>query len=210
MLRTETPHGKTRRRITPANAVHHRALQDEVVEFLKSQSVYIWEWTYHDSLPASVVDDLTKQSNPTALFLRTRADLVAISKLESVLIEIKSIPRNHKNLAVEALPLAYHVAMHQLMGVLCLYIFRDHQGREGCFLASRNRLPRISCIIIPESVPVKQASWYGEIFQENFPGVPIRRVPSVSGSGDPFAIIQHQDLPFSDWRETLLAILKPH
>jgi len=159
-------------------------------------------------MPAPLVRALSRNSFPTALYLRTRADRIAVNPLNGQVFEWEAKSRNSssRGILVEALPLAFHLVQARL-AVRCLYAFRNvHLGTNYGFWC--RTLPAIEEIVIPGNRPGNVVAWFTGVFEDAFPGVPILLHPGVKGSGDPYAVIDRvEGLP--DWRELLARLQKP-
>jgi hypothetical protein len=178
----------------------HSVLQDDVTSFLDDQGFLIASAAYHDVMRPDPVRRLQAMRNLTALYVRARADRVAIHKRWDLTFqfELKTNTGVHQNMAIEALPLAHHIASSKL-GNETLYIYRG-EGVEGGFWAS-DPLP-IECLKLP-------SKWQDlrPFLASAFPGVRIDSIPRVSGSGDPFIVISKARLPMVlvNWRDEIKA-----
>lgn len=180
----------------------HADLQADVTEFLSQQEFLVASAAYHDVMEEDAINRLKGMRNPTALNVRTRSDRIAIHKrLDlSFKLEFKSHSGGKwHNLAVEALPLAVHRA-EAALGTACIYIYRDpHIEVEGAFWADDDL--QIEKLIVP-----KKWESLTDLLKPHFPGVPIKTLDYVVGSGDPFVIIKQSDLSkvLTDWRTEII------
>jgi hypothetical protein len=181
----------------------HNSLETDVNEFLKSNNFITCSATYHDVMPTDAVKILQYRFDMTSLYIRGRADRIAIHKTIPITFEWECkthINQKYKDLTIELLPLAHHISKVEL-GVDCLYIFRTDIA-EGGFWA--NDLPEIRQIWMP---PRKEYEKLRDLFKriiENIYKTKKITESVVSGSGDPFLIIDKSvivNLP--DWRKLI-------
>lgn len=146
-------------------------------------------------------------NDPTSLYLRTGADLLAIHHKTNkpFLIDIKT-ERKYPNLAIELLPYLIH-QLHRFLDVRCLYIVYDARRNlhKGFWLDDP---PAIDRVIIPPSkcdpkLKTKMMSMLNflESVNSNKDNW-IAEEKEVNGSKDPFVLIRDfQRLP--DWQDLL-------
>jgi hypothetical protein len=165
----------------------HRSLEDRVRSYLEERGYFVYEATYHSVMPETEKRILSRRYSMTALYLRGRADRVAIHNI--IPVEIEWEAKTHANpkyddLTIELLPLVHHVSKAKL-GVRCLYVFNVN-GFEAGFWA--HQLPRIRQIHLSTRDEYKPNLWHFEnLCREFFRGVPVYK-STVNGSGDPFVI----------------------
>lgn len=178
--------------ITPDFAPH-LDLEQSVTDYLQSLGFLCSSLTYHDSLPETIVCLLKSRYSPTSLYLRGRADRIAIhTKLP---IEFEYELKTHaskiqNDLTLEALPLIHHISKGKL-GVKCLYIYRNPSKwiERGFWV---HDLPTIDSFYIPNRWNPIQTSWYESIVTVSlYPrNIKIIKGVYVGGSGDPFFVIK--------------------
>ena len=193
-------------RITP-DIKSHVDLEAEVITHLTSAGFMVSSATYHDVMPSEVVRTLSKQKNPTSLYVRTRADRIAAHPTFDVsfLVECKTNGGSYRNMAIEALPFLHH-RQDAAMGVRCLYIYRDMvSGVEGGFWAS-SEIPVESL-----KIPDKWAS-LERLLVPHFPGVKVQRIRTANGSNDPFIVVRESNLKavLCDWRRAVSLLYPSH
>ena len=182
---------------------NHAALEAEILEILESRGYLVASAPYHDRMPSALVRALSCNSFPTSLYLRTRADRVAVNPGNGQVFEWEAKTRDSSSsgMLLEALPLAFHIVQARY-AVRCLYAFRNVRlGTNYGFWC--RRAPAIEEIVIPTGNKVPNAVyWFKEVFDDAFPGIPVRTTTRVCGSNDPYAVIDRVcELPH--WRELL-------
>ena len=175
--------------ITPENPAHEK-LEQDVRDFLSELGFMTDESTYHTVMDPKVVDRLSRIYTPTSLYLRGRADRVAVHESLPLVFEWEAkthASRNLHDMLLETLPLCHHLAKAQL-DVECLYIYRNpHKNHEAGFWVKD--IPAARIIMIPSRWDADQISWFKGQFKRFFPETDIRFTGSNAGSGDPFLII---------------------
>lgn len=181
----------------------HKKLESDVRDFLKSHNFLFYEATYHAVADKEVKDLLATRFTPTALYLRGRADRIAIHKTKPIEFEFEC--KTHENTrfhdcTIEMLPLIHHLSKSKL-GVKCLYTYRDdiprvYQISEKEY--GRTSIP-IECGFWVDQLPVvreiripprktNDIDWFEQLAKNWFPGIAIN-YKDVGGTGDPFLII---------------------
>lgn len=197
----------------------HKQLEAEVTEWLTGNGYIVESNTYHDERlekcpkRLAFIRRVVSMRNVNALIVRTRADRIALhpTKDISLCLEFKTIEGKYRNLCIEALPLAGHLAS-KCIGERCLYVFRDvadgHQ-LEGCFW-THLPIPIDSLWIPPRQCP--EGSPLDKFLRQAFPGIEVIR-QNVAGSGDPFIRIKREELRapfiFPDWKTACLSTSIP-
>jgi hypothetical protein len=105
---------------------NHDRLEADVKDFLTNEGFLTASATYHDVYDEPMVEILQTRYSPTALYIRGRADRVAVHSGLPIEFEYecKTNSGKHRNMAVEALPWLHHLSKVSL-GVRCLYVYRD-------------------------------------------------------------------------------------
>lgn len=162
---------------------------------------------YHDVYSEDIVNLLRSRFSFTALYIRMRADRIAIHANLPIEfeLEIKTNAGPHANMAIEAFPIAIHRLLEQY-GVRCLYIYCDFvRNLEKGFWVEEMPMP--SKIYIPDRWNNKKIQQFREFFTYVFPDIPIKLTKRKYGSGDPFLIIQEEKIyNLPNW-ETVIARL---
>lgn len=193
------------KKITPKNAEFHKKLIDDVTNFLKQLDFRVDSAPYHKKMGKEIIGMLQRRDDPTSLYLRGRADRIAVLEDPPLVFEWEAKTHENKDrhdMVIEALPLAFHILKAQY-GVKCLYIYRNpHEGHEVGFWV--HEVPDIRVIMIPRNRwGEDKRLWFRGIFRSCFPGIHISE-PTLKcclGSLDPFAIVDESivlDLP--NWR----------
>ena len=156
-----------------------------------------------------IKDLLSRRFTMTSLYIRGRADRIAVHKTLPIVFEWEV--KTHANpkyddLTMELLPLAHHISKLHL-GVDCLYIVNVNQKYEGCFWVSN--LPKIRSVFSPGRKEYESLEpIFDDIIHLYFPGKEIMRWGG-GGSKDPFIIIDKSEMQIlPDWRESILDLSK--
>jgi len=174
--------------ITP-DFVPHKTLESDVKSYLESRNYLIYEATYHAIASVETRNILSRRFTPTALYLRGRADRIAIHKEYTFEFEFECkthLNSKYHDMTLELLPLIHHLSKSKL-GVKCLYIYRHKDMECGFWM---DELPQIRQIWIPPARWQTQQSiaWFESISNIFFDGIDIV-TSAVAGTGDPFLII---------------------
>ncbi len=175
--------------ITP-DYIPHKNLETDVKDFLESRNYLIYEATYHAIATTEIRDILRTRFTPTSLYLRGRADRIAIHKTLTLEFEFECkthISRDYHDCTIELLPLIHHLSKSKL-GVKCFYAYRDNTFSPaiecGFWI---DQLPKIREIWIPPR-RTNNIPWFDELARFWLPDIPVSH-NAVGGSGDPFLII---------------------
>ncbi|GEM_PF-3755195 len=188
-------------RIAPGGA--HDEFEARVVAELVARGYAVQRThRYHDGATVFATY-LQRQTSLAALFVRTQADLRVASPATVFALEAKtSLGQETGRLAIEAIPLALRVRESPILP--CLYAYKDQaRGREVGFWAGVT-LP-IAAILVPATAAfdVQQEA----LLRTTFPAVPLRHIPRVRGSNDPFALIESDAVnALPDWRTLVAAV----
>lgn len=188
------------------NDPRHAKLEADVNEFLHCQGFMTASATYHTVMPKVVCDRLSRIDTPSALYLRGRADRIAIHNTHPICFEWEAKTRDprtsYTNMAIEAFPLAQHIYKAKL-GVRILYVYRDEASGIDCGFWA-HALPPINRIIVP-----KRGDGIAAYLSQAFPGIGQVR-SETRGSGDPFVIINFADVQqLGDWQMEIVGELHP-
>lgn len=169
-----------------------------VAGYLKNRGYLLGEATYHAVLPPAVAETLKQRYSPTSLYLRTRADRIAVHKTDAIEFEweVKTVNRegdDAQNFALELVPLFMHKAKAQ-HGVRCLYAMRNIRRLwdVGFWCDS---IPKVRTVFIPGRWGAHPAirTWFCDIAKQAFPNAPVVDLKSTDGSDDPFVVIAESD-----------------
>ncbi len=183
----------------------HQELQDDVDAFLRDNDFLCDEATYHAALSPDVGLLLQTRYDLTSLYLRGRADRIAIHATLPVTMEWECkthLSRRYQDLTVELLPLFHHMVKAAL-GVECLYCCRNpHTGQDFGFWA--HALPSVRDVRIPPRWPEQNRALLRLRAEKRFPSARIYE-NETRGSDDPFIVIPYsvvRGLP--DWRDLIM------
>ena len=172
-------------RITPGHKPHSQ-LMDDMEAFMVSRGniEILPSLTYHEFYPPDIQEKLRFCNHPSAHYIRTRADRLAIYNAESgpFLFEYdaKTDAGRYQSWAIELLPVAYHILLRHHID--CLFGYRGPAGDRG-FWASDP--PEAAVIFIPKRNE-EYLDHYHNVAACAFPGVAVKLLRTTSGSGDPF------------------------
>jgi len=186
-------------------------LEETVKEFLTAHRFLTDEATYHSVMQPEISLRLSRIYTPTALYVRGRADRIAVHKEQDIVFEWEAKTwyesRKH-NMALEALPICHHLVSAEL-GVKCLYAYRDSKcGYDVGFWI--HELPPVQVIFIPGRWDSQMIEWFKNQFRMIFPLVETRQIEVKRGSsGDPFIIVNEEDVKkLPDWRDLIRELLQ--
>ncbi len=169
---------------------HHADLESDVCTFLAELGYDVPSAvTYHAAWPRETTERLAGRWSPTALYLRGRADRLAIhiQRPDEFEWEAKTC-QSYADLAFELTPFLFHVAKARL-GARCLYAFRNVKAHyDAGFWCAHPFLVPIREIRIPERTQ-QDPEWLVAACHQCLPGSRIQRTRTVGGSDDPFAVI---------------------
>ena len=182
---------------------NHKEFEDSIVSYLESKGFITESATYHDVMSDSMQNILSSRYSLTLLYLRGRADRIAVHK-EIINLEFEWESKTHdspkwKDLTLEMLPLLHH-KIKAAIGVKVLYIIKDADNCEKGFWI--DKLPIIREIHIPNRWTGKpHEKFFNDFAMSYFPNVNIRKGIKSGGSGDPYIIIDYKTVrTFPDWK----------
>ena len=181
--------------ITP-DFVPHKRLEQTATDYMQERGYVVTEQTYHKSLPKNVIEMLTRSHEISSLYIRARADRLAVSDPQRFEFEVKthSNPR-YSDLTLEVLPLMVHMAKIDFID--CLYVCLVNKCEFGFWVSD---LPPVRCIFVPNISKNSFIAPLVKTFAQKL-GIGVLN-KSSAGSGDPFMIIDAsiiQSLP--NWRD---------
>jgi hypothetical protein len=170
------------------------------------------EATYHSALTADVSLLLANRYDLTSLYLRGRADRIAIHSTLPVTFEWECkthLSTKYQDLTLELLPLMHHLVKAAL-GVECLYCCRNpHTGQDCGFWAAE--IPAVRDVWIPPRWPQANRELLKTRARRRFPAARLME-RTTAGSKDPFVIIAEPTVvALPDWRaliENRLAVME--
>ena len=191
--------------VTP-DYIPHKKLEDDIKNYLKSRDYLIHEATYHAVGDDEVREILQTRFTPTALYLRGRADRVAIHTTFPLEFEFECkthISRQYNDMTLEMLPLIHHLSKNRL-GVNCLYAYRnpykEDENDYGFWIAE---LPQIRQVWIPP-LERNDMPWFRSLADTWFPDIE-QVIKNVGGTGDPYVIIDRSVVKnLSNWKDLII------
>lgn len=166
----------------------HRALLEQVDDFLRSEGLCVSEKTYHDGhMEGRAADKLRLTFTPTALHIRASADRIAVHPGDGMALYYDAKTGGGKDILVEALPLADH-AHNAARGVLCLYCCVNRGTHRGFWA---HAVPPLRTLFIPHQRESVLTEWYSHHLPLMFPAVTDVKFlhGAINGSRDPFVAI---------------------
>ncbi len=197
-------------RVNPDNG-HHQSLEDEVIEYLEGLGFKTIAAPYHDTMPPAIVELLRRRWTLTDLYLRARADRIAIHRQRALTFEFECkthINPRYKDMALELLPLVHHFDKAR-RGVKCLYCYHNpFTAEDGGFWIQNMPRPRV--LMLPlRGCWVEHHAELERWANDLWPDVPVKRMPVVFGSGDPFVVIDSSSLlAMASWQDLIRDTLK--
>ena len=182
--------------ITPDDP-HHAALEAEIIFVAEGYGWLVGAATYHAVMPDPVKLALSRCYDHSALYVRGRADRVAVKGPRCILFEAKTNIGKWQRASIEALPLVHYLRV----GVPCLYIYRDMKDSyEAAFWTTD--MPTIDVVMIPRVWSSAMVMFFTAQFRSVWPDVEITLIPPTNGSGDPFVCITREALTAKgvEWR----------
>jgi hypothetical protein len=178
---------------------HHDGLEADTAKGLLGMGYLTGQGTYHAVYPSPLVRRVQLVHTPATLYLRTRADRVAVSLARPIAFEWECKTHNRDTLhdmCLEALPLAQHVQKWRLWRVPCLYVYRDPGRYQDLGFWAHEHPPVRDCYLPPrwERNP-PMFNYFLRMFQDAFPGVSILIPRPTGGSDDPYVVVDEKHLP---------------
>jgi len=193
------------RKIKPNNFIEAEEL---VTEGLKKAGWYIVQHLgYHTYFSQDARDFISKINLPTALYIRTLADRVAIRPTPASVLQVET--KDHRdpqydNIAIESFPMLIHRFLWWQFEIDCLYAFVLDDGIKACWVQDLHLFK----IIIPRRLRAMETSYWLPRFRQFFPYTPIER-KRTGGSGDPLGLIAPEELEKMKSLEVVLGEIPP-
>jgi len=192
--------------VSPDNQTH-RELEAEVTEYLEGRGFSCASLTYHDHLPQAMQDRIRRLYTPASLYVRHRADRLAVHGLLPVVFEWEAKTHETKagglhDCCIDAIPFLGHVVLSRNLGVHCLFCYRDQgDGRDYDVGFWSHHRPALREFRLPPQREAQQEKYYRELIARHFPQTPLRACGTTAGSGDPFAVIDEAEVALlPNWR----------
>ena len=195
-------------RISPDD-LHHDALETSVKAFLEERTYLVPQAiTYHASLEPTVATILKTRYSSTALYLRTRADRLAIHPTLNIDFEFEcKTCQSYPDLAFEALPFVHHLLNSEL-GVRCLYALKNlATKRDYGFWATWAIVNDLRELRMPSGFKMDSPEVFTAFCKTRLPNVPIKEGASA-GSRDPFFVIDRRTvIDYPNWTNLILDLM---
>lgn len=183
---------------------HHKRLESDVADYLHQAGCFVFSLTYHDHCDPETIKALSRQFNPTALYIRGRSDRIACDGKSNVSFEweAKTSTGTRRSAAIELLPFLHHLAKAELY-VQCLYVYRNSIVGQDAGWWMRDP-PVVQRVMFPQAQRWGDTEWLQKACAHLLPNTTIVRGGSSAGSGDPFLIIAGDVIDaLPDWRKLI-------
>ncbi len=179
--------------ITP-DLKEHKDLEVEVGDYLLSKGFRTDEATYHAKMEPETVKMLGKRYSPTALYIRGRADRLAIHQKYPVEFEweAKTGSKAYLNASIEVLPLLHHMKNASL-GVKVLYAYSNPFHGHECGFWNTD-VPSILSLRFTERQDDALRDIITECASKYWDNIKIYEQDFCSGSGDAFVLVSMAEL----------------
>jgi len=186
---------------------YHAELEREVDEYLRSHGFIVPSAvTYHEVWPAEIKNLVASRQSMTALYLRSRADRVAIHADLPIEFEWEcKTNQKYFDLSFEALPFMHHLAKARL-GVRCLLcIWNLRSGFHHGTWISWEVVDNIREIRVPDKCRMTDKEAFIRCCEELLPQVRVKPTGGTNGgSNDPFVVIDKSLAPaFPHWHDLI-------
>ena len=146
-----------------SNSVEHKRLEKDIETYLDSLGFDSASATYHDAMPDHVVGRLIEIYTPDSLYIRGRADRIAIHRTKDIVFGWEAKTGGREDMSIELLPLAHHLNAWQL-GARTIYFCRNTvAGYEKAFWCDTP--PRIVRAHIPPRYKMGE-KFYRQIIED--------------------------------------------
>jgi hypothetical protein len=168
---------------------HDRCEQD-VIQYLQSLGFLLGEATYHEVMEKVAKDRLASIYSPTSLYIRGRADRIAVHQTKPIVFEWEAKTHNpgpYHDMLIELLPILHHLKRAEL-GVRCLYVYNDYEkGYDVGFWT--NGMPTVRQVYLTPRFTPELKGVVDNAIAEYFPHTTVRQTTGTKGSNDPFLIV---------------------
>ena len=183
---------------------NHAQLESEVRTFLESHRLHGASATYHDVMPLETQEVLKRNYSIDALYVRTRADRIAVTTELCFQWEAKTASNKWRTLAIEALPFCFHYVHAKVFGLRTLYAVRmiaDEATDHGFWVGDDLQIAQV---VFPGGRETPDRKKIGDIVQHVFNGIKIFDCGAGGGSNDPFLQIEEDVIKAkADWRSLI-------
>lgn len=184
----------------------HANLETDVTQYLESNGYIVDSAPYHDKMDKSIIKVLQNIYTPTGLYLRGRADRIAVKRNPPTVFEWEA--KTHKSQSrhdcvIEALPICTHLIHAKYLAVRCLYVYRNpFKNQDFGFWV--HQIPPIRIIMIPGRWNKIQRQHFEQVFNLILPQVKVVSIGRTRGTDDPFLIIDESEMKkLPHWKEAI-------
>lgn len=186
------------------NDHHHDGLMEEFKDHLKKKGYLWYEADYGSIAGDDCKDTLRKRTAPSSVFLRTRADRIAVRHDCEFEFDAKTKQNAYDDIAIEALPLIHHSLIFSYFALRCIYAFRwiQRECPDVGFFVDMEFCSLVDTVWIftwrDDMAQVNE--WMRQAQPTFFPNAEVRELRGCRGSGDPMAIVSaHKARKMPHW-----------
>lgn len=195
-------------RISPDNK-EHAQLEDDVTNYLEQRGFCVADAPYHNTMRTKVVKTLQYTTTPTSLYIRTRADRIAIRDNPPLVFQWEAKTHQSKekhDCVIELTPILFHLALVDY-DVRCLYVYRDlYKGYDAGFWM--HNFPKVRSIMIPDCWNQYWTKWFKDLCVATLPETEVVSGIVSRGTGDPFLIIDESIIrKLSSWKNLIKEVI---
>lgn len=193
---------------------YHQKLEAQARQQLEQRGFQISSLTYHERLSEDMAARLKDIYTPSALYLRSRADQIAVHTVHPLVFEydLKTHTNpKYQDMTLELTPLVGHLAKRDIGGD-CLYAYWNPYLKDlpvkGFWISN---LPPAREIHIPKRWNGFLLEHFQRITRAFFPGIPVYRKGGGGGSGDPYLIVDKSAVhALPRWCDLIDALLRAY
>lgn len=189
----------------------HARLESDVIEFLTARDFLTASATYHEVFEDGIAEMLKWRQSAAAVFVRHRADRIAVHKSLPLEFEWDAKCSYHANdsfwkrgmIFLDLVPYAYARNLLEL-GISTLYCCRERKsGLDVGFWSHEVQDGLIDTINIPPRWLGPERDYYEYLVRTMFPSCEPASF-RTGGSNDPYIkLVMPEELPERDWREVI-------
>lgn len=187
----------------------HDSFEQEVRAYFDKNGFLTDEATYHAVMRVEVKQILSNLYDPTSLYIRGRADRVAVHPGNRVCCEWEAKTHNpgpRHDMVIELLPFLHHISKADL-GVRCLYAYRDAEmGINAGFWT--DDIPQVRTVYFTPRFDDAIRKLCERVIEKYMPSVEVYSISSTRGSNDPFLVIGYQTvIELPHWKDLITFFL---
>ena len=169
--------------------------------FVCKKGYLVFEQTYHKSLPVATAELLRVNPLVSALYIRSRADRIAISRTRQFEFEVKThFNSRYGDLTIEVIPFLMHYAKR--MFIDCLYVCSVNNREFGFWISKPPKIREVNIPPLNKNQYVKET--INSFRNESMFRDVVWKEKIVNGSGDPYLVIDRSEIcNLRDWKELL-------